>query len=134
VSVKNFHRSARARPPPADTPDESSVVTTSQVTPSIQDFAVSLAFSGVGKADPGLAERSVARLVGLAVRANLAKAMAEKCREANPGVSTMRQAMGELSVHLSYLEEGYINAIEDWRIFHSDVVEKAERSENDLDR
>src|SRR5438046_328727 len=43
VSVKNFHRSARARPPPADTPDESSAVTTSQVTPSIHDFAVSLA-------------------------------------------------------------------------------------------
>jgi hypothetical protein len=42
VSVKNFHRSARARPPPADTPDESSAVTTSQVTPLIQDFAVSL--------------------------------------------------------------------------------------------
>ena len=38
--VKNFHRSARARPPPADTPDESSAVTTSQVTPSIHDFAV----------------------------------------------------------------------------------------------
>jgi len=44
VSVKNFHRSARARPPPADTPDESSAVTTSQVTPLIQDFAVSLDF------------------------------------------------------------------------------------------
>ena len=42
VSVKNSHRSARARPPPADTPDESSAVTTSQITPSIQDFAVSL--------------------------------------------------------------------------------------------
>ncbi len=42
VSVKNFHRSARARPPPADTPGESSAVTTSQVTHSIQDFAVSL--------------------------------------------------------------------------------------------
>jgi hypothetical protein len=42
VSVKNFHRSARARPPPADTQDESSAVTTSQVTPSTQDFAVSL--------------------------------------------------------------------------------------------
>jgi hypothetical protein len=42
VSVKNFHRSARARPPPPDTPDESSAVTTSQVTPSIHDFAVSL--------------------------------------------------------------------------------------------
>ena len=42
VSMKNFHRSARARPPPADTPDESSAVTTSQVKPSIHDFAVSL--------------------------------------------------------------------------------------------
>jgi hypothetical protein len=47
VSVKNFHRSARARPPPADTPDESSAVTTSQVTPSTQDFAVSLVPGGV---------------------------------------------------------------------------------------
>jgi hypothetical protein len=42
VSVENFHRFAGARPPPADTPDTSSVVTTSQVTPSIHDFAVSL--------------------------------------------------------------------------------------------
>jgi hypothetical protein len=33
VSVKNFHRSARARPPPADAPDESSSITTSQATP-----------------------------------------------------------------------------------------------------
>jgi hypothetical protein len=46
----------------------------------------------------------------------------------------MRQVVGELSVHLSYLEEGYLNAIEDWRVFHSAAVEKAERSENDLDR
>ena len=40
---ENFHRSAQARPPPADTPDPSPAATTSQVTPSIQDFAVSLA-------------------------------------------------------------------------------------------
>ena len=46
VSVKNFHRSARARPPPADTPDDSSAVTPSQVTPSTQDFAVSLGQEG----------------------------------------------------------------------------------------
>ena len=45
--LKNFHRSARARPPPADTPDESSAATTSQVTPSIQDFAVSLALEAL---------------------------------------------------------------------------------------
>lgn len=92
------------------------------------------AFSGAGKADPGLAERSVGRLVGLATRASLARVMAEKSRETNPGVTVMRQAMGELSVHLSYLEEGYLDAIEDWRIFHPDAVEKAERSERDPDR
>jgi hypothetical protein len=94
------------------------------------------AFSGVGKADPGLAERSVARLVGLATRASLAKAVAEKCRGTNPGVpaSAIRQAMGELSVHLSYLEEGYLDAIDDWRVFHPDAVNKAERSEDDRDR
>jgi hypothetical protein len=47
VSVENFHRSARARPPPADTPDEAPAITTSQVTSLIQDFAVSLAPGGV---------------------------------------------------------------------------------------
>lgn len=91
-------------------------------------------FSGAGKADPGLAERSVARLVGLATRASIARGMAEKCQEVNPGTPAMRKAMGQLSVHLSYLEEGYINAIEDWRVFHPDAVEKAERSERDPDR
>lgn len=91
-------------------------------------------FSGVGKADPGLAERSVARLVGLAARASLAKSMAEKTREANPGAPVMRQVVGELSVHLSYLEEGYLDAVDDWRVFHPDAVERAERSENDFDQ
>jgi hypothetical protein len=90
-------------------------------------------FAGAGKADPGLAERSVARLVGLATRASIARAMAEKCQEVNPGTPAMRQAMGQLSVHLSYLEEGYIDAIDDWRVFHPDAVEKAERSERDPD-
>src|SRR5262249_50827150 len=42
VSVDNFHRSAQARPPPTDTPKSSPAATTSQVTPSIQDFAGSL--------------------------------------------------------------------------------------------
>ena len=55
VSVKNFHRSARARPPPADTADESSAVTTSQVTPSIQDFAVSLGTLVPYRPAPGIA-------------------------------------------------------------------------------
>jgi hypothetical protein len=39
---RNFHRSARTRPPPADTPDASPAVTTPQVTASAKDFAASL--------------------------------------------------------------------------------------------
>jgi hypothetical protein len=39
---ENFHRSARARPPPADAPDPLPATTTTHVTSSIQDFAVSL--------------------------------------------------------------------------------------------
>ena len=42
VSVRTSIVPPGPRPPPADTPDESPAVTTSQVTPSIQDFAVSL--------------------------------------------------------------------------------------------
>src|SRR5689334_7339292 len=44
---ENFHRSAPPCPPPADTPDASLLVTTSQVTASLHDFAVSL-----GRASP----------------------------------------------------------------------------------
>jgi hypothetical protein len=116
--------SNKANPPPAST---QALIA---LTAILAQLGSAWVFSGVGKADPGLAERSVARLVGLATRASLAKTVAEKCRETNPGAPAMRQAMGELSVHLSYLEEGYIEAIEDWRIFHSDAVERAERSEN----
>ncbi len=39
---RNFHRSARAPPATTDTPDTSPDVTTSQVTASLHDFAVSL--------------------------------------------------------------------------------------------
>jgi hypothetical protein len=39
---ENFHRSAQARPPPADTPHAPPVVTTPQVKDSLHDFAVPL--------------------------------------------------------------------------------------------
>jgi hypothetical protein len=91
------------------------------------------AFSGVGKADPGLAESSVAHLYGLAVKAGIARLIAEKCVDENLSAPTMRKAMGELSVHLSYLEDGYVSAIEDWRIFQPGAVEKAKGSKRDPD-
>jgi hypothetical protein len=92
------------------------------------------AFGGDGKADPGLAERSAARLVSLAHKADTAKVMAEQCQESKMSPAELRQAMNQLSVHLSYLEDGYVNAIEDWRIFHPLAVDKAERIQYDPDR
>jgi hypothetical protein len=57
VSVENFHRSARARPPPADTPDEASTITTSQATSLIQDFAVSLGWLIIVRTDSAIYRR-----------------------------------------------------------------------------
>jgi hypothetical protein len=85
--------------------------------------------SGDGKADPGLARRSVGRLVALAARAEGARQVTEALRERGATASEMKQAVGQLSVHLSYIEEGYLDAIEDWRVFHPDAVKKAERKQ-----
>lgn len=85
-------------------------------------------FNGDGKADPGLAQSSVSRLVKLAQKANTARLIAEELHEKGATPSDTRRAMGQMSVHLSYLEEGYIDAIEDWRLFHPGAVEKAERT------
>jgi hypothetical protein len=84
------------------------------------------AFAGDGKADPTLAQRCVARLIGLAQRAEAARLAAETLNEAGGSAADMKRAMGQMSVHLSYIEEGYVNAIEDWRVFHPGAVEKAE--------
>lgn len=84
-------------------------------------------FSGDGKADPSMARRSVARLVGLASRAEHARKQAELLTAKGTSISDLREGIGHLSVHLSYLEEGYVQAIEDWRAFHPRVVDAAEK-------
>lgn len=88
-------------------------------------------FSGHGRADPTLAQRSVARLFGYAQRANAARQLAEALHGDKVGIADMRQGIGQLSVHLSYLEEGYLYSIDDWRVFHPRAVEQAERDEKD---
>jgi hypothetical protein len=45
--------------------------------------------------------------------------------------SELRDGMGNLSVHLSYLEEGFVDAIKDWETFHPNAVNKAERKSVD---
>jgi len=83
-------------------------------------------FSREGRADPTLAQSSVARLIRRGQRANIAKLEVERLFEANPGSVESRKALGKLSVTLSFLEEGFLEAIEDWRLFHPNQVQSAE--------
>jgi len=79
-----------------------------------------------GRADPTLAQSSVARLMRRWQRARAAKVEVERLFEENTGLVESRRALGKLSVTLSFLEEGYLEAIEDWRLFHPDQVHTAE--------
>jgi hypothetical protein len=88
-------------------------------------------FSTEGKADPTLAERSVGRLVHLATRAQLAEQGAQAAFESNITAKELHAEMGKLSVELSWLGDGLVEAVDDWRMFHPQAVERAERGDGD---
>lgn len=92
----------------------------------LSQFGAAGVFSGDGRADPTLAQRSVARLIRMARRASEARLAAEALQTSGLQAAQMRAGVGELSVHLSYLEEGYLESIDDWRTFHPDAVQQAE--------
>jgi hypothetical protein len=89
-------------------------------------FGAAWTFSREGRADPAMAQRSVARLVRLAQRAQKARRQAEDLAVRGTPAPDLRDCVGYLSVHLSYLEEGYVEAIDDWRAFHPRAVDAAE--------
>lgn len=90
-------------------------------------------FSGEGRADPTLAQRSVSRLVRLAQRTAAARGQAEGLTTRGAGSEELRDGMGHLSVHLSYIEEGTVDAVEDWRVFHPRAVRTAEYGQEGTD-
>ncbi len=91
------------------------------------------AFSGDGKADPALAERSVGRLVHLAARAKQAEVRAQAAFETSGRTQVLHAEMGVLSTEFSWLSDGLIQAIDDWRTFHPQAVDRAERTGEDAD-
>jgi hypothetical protein len=84
------------------------------------------AFSGEGKADPALAERSVSRLFQLASRAEQAEQKAQRDFESTVPEDPLHANMGILSTELSWIAEGLVQAIGDWRTFHPQAVGRAE--------
>lgn len=91
-------------------------------------FGAAWMFQGVGKAEPALVETSARRLTRLTVQAEQAEAWAQAALEKdNPKASQaeLRAVLGQLSVSLSYLGEGTLDAANDWRHLHDGSVERA---------
>ncbi|WP_433678973.1 hypothetical protein [Nocardia sp. CA-119907] len=85
-------------------------------------------FSGVGKADPSHAEASARRLVTLGSRVAGARALAEQTFDRDnpkPTQAELRVVIGNLSVHLSYIENAVVDGVDDWRLVHGVAVERA---------
>jgi ABC-type transport system involved in cytochrome bd biosynthesis fused ATPase/permease subunit len=96
---------------------------------AVAQFAASLLFAGHGKVNPSQARRSAERLLALARRAGEAEALARDAQERTYTVVQMRKRFGEVGVHLSYLEEGAIEATKDWLEVHPDAVSLPEEGD-----
>lgn len=88
---------------------------------AILQIAAGFQFSSVGRADPALAKSSVRYLVSLGLRAQKARLLAEESFEFGTA-STRYQALGQLSVYLSEIEDGASLAAQSWADFHADAV------------
>lgn len=97
----------------------------------LANTGASLTFNGVGRADPTHAQRSSGRLLLLARQAAGAKVTAEGTFESDANKNQLHTAMGMMSRDWSYIEDGLVEALEDWRVFHRYAVEQAEGSSDD---
>jgi len=84
-------------------------------------YAGASRFHSTGRADPTLARASVRRLFLLAGRASATRQEVETTYDRGSPAEIKRQ-MGLVSAQLSFIEEGAVQAIQDWREFHSDAL------------
>jgi hypothetical protein len=84
------------------------------------------AFNGIGRADPSLATRAAARLYWLARRAHSAGQKAQSAFEDGVDPHELKVTLGIVATDFSWLEEGLVQSVDDWRIFHEEAVGRAE--------
>jgi len=84
------------------------------------------AFSGFGRADPTHAQQSALRLFWLAHRAHGAGSRAQSAFENEAPIADLHTALGVIATEFSWMEDGLLLAIEDWRAFHKHAVDEAE--------
>jgi hypothetical protein len=91
------------------------------------------AFNGVGRADPTHAQQSARRLTWLARRASSAGQQAQAAFEGELEAARLTTELGIAATDFSWIEEGLVLAIEDWRVFHSQAVGDAEKARGGRD-
>ncbi|MFF2772968.1 hypothetical protein ACFVUP_38305 [Streptomyces bacillaris] len=84
-------------------------------------FGGAFMFDRAGRADPSLAKSAVARLLLLNSQAQRARNRAEKAFDTETGAK-LKASVGQLSVDLSYLQEGIGLSAQDWALFHPDAI------------
>ena len=108
-------------------PSRASLVVLALVAGLLQLAAAGL-FAGHGRADPTLAQSSTRGLLRTAYRAAILTAALERLYEGEVPVEQLQGFAGRMSVEASHVEEGIIEAIDDWRLFHPEAVAKAEEA------
>ncbi len=86
-------------------------------------FGGAFMFDKAGRADPTLARAAVGRLVLLATQAKRARLRAEQAFDSEAGTK-LKSSVGQLSVELSYLEEGASASAQEWALFHPDAIQR----------
>lgn len=82
------------------------------------------AFSRSGRVDLTHAGSSVRRLARLAVRAEGATASAQRARARDIPEPQVREVMNQLSVELSVLQEGLVDAADDWVVALPEILDQ----------
>lgn len=85
-------------------------------------FGGALMFDKAGRADPTLVRAAVGRLLLLTTQAKRARMRAEAAFDSESGTK-LKSSVGQLSVELSFLEEGASASAQEWALFHPDAID-----------
>jgi hypothetical protein len=85
-------------------------------------FGGAFMFDKAGRADPTLVRAAVGRLVLLTAQAKRARMRAEVAFDSESGTK-LKSSVGQLSVELSFLEEGASASAQEWALFHPDATD-----------
>jgi hypothetical protein len=91
------------------------------VLAGVFQFAGAAKFLRIGRADPALARAAVRRIIKMTARTREARKVVELTYDVGSPVEC-KKLMGRVSVELSWLEEGLVDAMDDWYEFHETAL------------